>query len=68
MEGEKFDVERAEECLAQVFDDAVLGRDNVLRIGPTLCDFLLDRQRDHTQSIQSFVAGLKVIISSPSPK
>ncbi|TGZ79618.1 hypothetical protein EX30DRAFT_333163 [Ascodesmis nigricans] len=59
MEGEKFDVERAEEYLAQVFNDAVLGKDCLLRLGPTLCNFLVDRQHDHTQSIQTFVAGLK---------
>ena len=59
MRGEKFDVERAEECLARIFNDAI-GRQSVLRLGPLLSDFLLRRQKSHTQSIQAFVATLKV--------
>lgn len=59
MRGEKFDVERAEECLAQVFNDVVLGDNSVLRLGPSMCDLLIERQRNHTQSIQTFVAALK---------
>ena len=57
MRGQKFDVERAEECLARIFNDAVI--ESVLRLGPALTDFLMRRQRDHTQSIQAFVAALK---------
>jgi origin recognition complex subunit 3 len=59
MQGEKFDVERAEECLAQVFNEAVSGNETTLRLGATMCDLLMDRQKNHTQSIQSFVAALK---------
>jgi len=59
MQGEKFDVERAEECLAQVFNEAVLGNETTLRLGATMCDLLMDRQKNHTQSIQTFVAALK---------
>ncbi|KAF8469549.1 origin recognition complex subunit 3 N-terminus-domain-containing protein [Kalaharituber pfeilii] len=59
MRGEKFDVERAEECLAKIFNDATIGTKSVLRLGPLLSEFLLKRQRDHTQSIQAFVAALK---------
>lgn len=59
MRGEKFDVERAEECLAKIFNDATIGPQSVLRLGPSLCDFLLRRQKNHTQSIQAFVAALK---------
>ena len=60
MRGEKFDVERAEECLAKIFNDATIGEESILRLGPSLSSFLLGRQKDHTQSIQSFVAALKV--------
>ena len=60
MRGEKFDVERAEECLSRVFNDATMGTQSALRLGPSLSDFLLRWQRDHTQSIQAFVAALKV--------
>ena len=59
MQGEKFDVERAEECLAQVFNDAVLGEESALRLGPAVCDLLMERQKNHTQSIQTFIAALK---------
>ncbi|KAF8242366.1 hypothetical protein K440DRAFT_590933 [Wilcoxina mikolae CBS 423.85] len=59
MQGDKFDVERAEECLAQVFNDAVLGDKSILRLGSSVCDLLMERQRNHTQSIQTFIAALK---------
>ncbi|KAF8456315.1 origin recognition complex subunit 3 N-terminus-domain-containing protein [Terfezia claveryi] len=59
MRGEKFDVERAEECLARIFDDATIGAKSMLRLGPSLSDFLFRRQKNHTQSIQAFVAALK---------
>lgn len=59
MRGERFDVERAEECLARIFNDAI-GKQSILRLGPLLSDFLLRRQKSHTQSIQAFVATLKV--------
>ncbi|PWW78804.1 hypothetical protein C7212DRAFT_273164 [Tuber magnatum] len=59
MRGNKFDVERAEECLAQIFNDSMTSDKAVLRLGASVCDFLLERYRDHTQSIQAFVAALK---------
>ncbi|KAH8148178.1 uncharacterized protein LAJ45_07630 [Morchella importuna] len=59
MKGDKFDVERAEECLAQIFNDSMIGENPILRLGPTVCDFLLARYRDHNQSIQAFVGALK---------
>lgn len=59
MQGEKFDVQRAEECLAKIFDDAMLGEQSVLRLGPSVCRFLVERQKNHTQSIQTFVSALK---------
>lgn len=59
MQGEKFDVERADECLAQVFNDAVLGEETPLRLGASVCELMIERQKNHTQSIQTFVAALK---------
>ncbi|CUS10166.1 unnamed protein product [Tuber aestivum] len=59
MRGNKFDVERAEECLAQIFNDSITSDKAVLRLGASVCDFLLERYRDHTQSIQTFVGALK---------
>jgi len=60
LQGEKFDVERVEESLEKVFDDAVLGSQSTLRLGPALCRQLLERQKDHVQSVQAFVNALKV--------
>lgn len=64
MRGDKFDVERAEECLAQIFNDSMTSDLSVLRLGASVCDFLLERYRDHTQSIQAFIAALKVFLFS----
>src|SRR5205807_1001862 len=47
MRGNKFDVERAEECLAQIFNDSMTSDEAVLRLGASVCDFLLERYRDH---------------------
>jgi hypothetical protein len=60
LQGEKFDVERVEETLAKVFNDALFGRKSALWLGPALCKQLLERQRDHVQNIQAFVSALKV--------
>jgi origin recognition complex subunit 3 len=60
LQGEKFDVERVEETLAKVFDDALFGRQTTLWLGPALCKQLLKRQRDHVQNVQAFVSALKV--------
>ncbi|KAI5798857.1 origin recognition complex subunit 3 N-terminus-domain-containing protein [Geopyxis carbonaria] len=59
MQGEKFDVERAEECLARIFNDAVASSQSVLRLGPEVSTIIIERQKEHTQSIQGFVAALK---------
>ncbi|KAI5786597.1 origin recognition complex subunit 3 N-terminus-domain-containing protein [Pyronema domesticum] len=59
MQGEKFDVERADELLALVFNDAVLGPKSILRLGPSVSDIIIERQKNHTQSIQTFMSALK---------
>ena len=60
LQGDKFDVERVEETLTKVFDDALLGRQTTLWLGPALCKQLLERQKDHVQNVQAFVSALKV--------
>ena len=62
MQGEQFDVDRVEESLELVFNDCV-GPHSILRLGPGLSRMLLERQRDHVQSIQAFVSALKVGLS-----
>ncbi|KAI9784146.1 MAG: hypothetical protein M1839_002650 [Geoglossum umbratile] len=59
LQGEKFDVERVEETLAKVFNDALFGRKSALWLGSALCKQLLERQRDHVQNVQAFVSALK---------
>lgn len=60
LKGEKFDVERVEESLEKVFDDAVLRPHSALRLGSALCRQILERQKDHVQSVQAFISALKV--------
>ena len=62
MQGEKFDVDCAEQSLERVFDDCV-GLSSTLRLGPSLSAILLDRQKEHVQNVQSFVSSLKVSFS-----
>ncbi|KAI9680013.1 MAG: hypothetical protein M1817_005028 [Caeruleum heppii] len=58
LQGKTFDVERAEESLERVFSSA-MGRTSALRLGPGLSRMLLQRQRDHVQSVAAFVNSLK---------
>ena len=60
MRGEEFDVERADETLQRVFDKTIDESDSVLRLGGALSRFLLQRQKDHIQSVQDFVSTLRV--------
>ncbi|KAI9795823.1 MAG: hypothetical protein M1835_005146 [Candelina submexicana] len=59
MRGEMFDVEQIEECLEQVFNQALMGPETALWLGPKLSSMLLQRQRNDVQSIQAFVKSLK---------
>src|SRR5690606_31467230 len=66
LDCKKFDVERAEECLQEVFRHAVIGGEldattSILHLGPNICDLLLKRQKDYTVSIQGFVSALKFV-------
>lgn len=60
IEGQKFDVTQADEILERVLHAAIDGDDVPLRLGPALSTQLLDRQKDHVQSVDAFVEGLKV--------
>ncbi|EON62045.1 hypothetical protein W97_01264 [Coniosporium apollinis CBS 100218] len=59
IEGQKFDVTQADEILERVLHAAIDGDDVPLRLGPALSTQLLDRQKDHVQSVDAFVEGLK---------
>ncbi len=63
MQGEKFDVGRVEESLESVFIATTARRDSgPVWLGSSLSKMLLERQRDHVQSVQAFVMALKVRI------
>lgn len=59
MKGAKFDVVMPEECLSRVFNDAILSSKSRLRLGATLAEYLLKRQKEHTTSVSAFLAALK---------
>ena len=62
MRGDRFDVQRFEESMEQVFEETVVTPKSMVKLGPNLCDSLFDRLKGHTRSIQSFVASLKVLL------
>jgi origin recognition complex subunit 3 len=59
LDGEKFDVTQSDEIIEELFCATVANVDARLRIGPTLCRRMLDRQKDHVQNVQDFCDGLK---------
>ncbi|PBP26947.1 origin recognition complex subunit [Diplocarpon rosae] len=59
LEGRQFNVEQIDSLLERIFLKAVAGAEAALRLGAGLLSTLLDRQEDHVQSIQSFIAALK---------
>jgi origin recognition complex subunit 3 len=58
--GAQFDVEQTSSLLERIFQKAVAGQRAPLRLGPLLVSILMERQQDHVQSVQSFIASLKV--------
>ena len=63
LQGTKFDVARVEESLESVFT-ATTGETGCgpLWLGPGLSRVLLERQKDHVQSVQAFCMALKVSV------
>lgn len=47
--------------MEQVFEEAITASRSLLKIGPNLCESLFVRLKEHTRSIQSFIASLKVL-------
>ncbi|KAF2146603.1 uncharacterized protein K452DRAFT_314852 [Aplosporella prunicola CBS 121167] len=58
LQGEKFDVVQADQVLEQVFHTVVSGEQS-LWMGAGLSSRLLDRQKDHIQSVEAFVDAFK---------
>ncbi|KAK5019715.1 Origin recognition complex subunit 3 [Cryomyces antarcticus] len=59
LEGAQFDVVRTDEVLEHVFQKTIGNDDIPIWLGPSLCGMLLDRQKDHIQSVQASVDALK---------
>lgn len=60
LKGESFDVTKSEDVIERVYEHSAANEDVVLRIGATLSDTILQRQRDHVQSVEAFNNALKV--------
>jgi len=60
LDGVQFDVEQTSSVLERIFQRAVAGTEAPLRLGTMLVSNLMERQHDHVQSVQSFIAALKV--------
>lgn len=59
LQGTQFDVENTSTTLQKIFDAIIVGQDQRLRFGPNFLGSLLERQHDHVQSLQAFIAALK---------
>jgi origin recognition complex subunit 3 len=64
LDGVQFDVEQTSSVLERIFQKAVIASEAPLRLGSAPVSNLMERQHDHVQSVQSFIAALKV--SSPA--
>jgi origin recognition complex subunit 3 len=58
--GQQFDVEQTSSLVERIFLAAVANSKAPLRLGNGFIANLVERQHDHVQSVQSFIAALKV--------
>ncbi len=59
LRGVQFDVEQTSKTLEKIFKSVIVGPGVKLRFGANFLGSLLERQHDHVQSLQAFVAALK---------
>ena len=59
LQGAQFDVENTTTTLEKIFEAVIFDEDATLRFGPNFLGSLLERQQDHVQSLQAFIAALK---------
>ncbi|KAK3335531.1 origin recognition complex subunit 3 N-terminus-domain-containing protein [Cercophora scortea] len=57
--GAQFDVVQADSVLESVFMGAVAGSQAALRLGPSLLQSLLERQKDQVAGVHTFISSLK---------
>jgi origin recognition complex subunit 3 len=60
LEGAQFDVEQTSKTLRTIFQSVIAGPNVRLRLGAGFITTLLERQHDNVQSLQTFIAALKV--------
>lgn len=60
LQGAQFDVEQTSKTLRTIFQSIIAGSNVPLRLGASFVTALLERQHDHVQSLQTFIASLKV--------
>jgi origin recognition complex subunit 3 len=60
LHGVQFDVEQTSSLLERIFQKAVAGAGAPIRLSAAVVSNLIERQQDHVQSVQSFIAALKV--------
>jgi origin recognition complex subunit 3 len=58
--GVQFDVEQTLSLTERIFLRAVAGNEAPIRLSTAVVSCLMERQEDHVQSVQSFIAALKV--------
>jgi origin recognition complex subunit 3 len=58
--GAQFDVEQTSKTSHKVFQSVIAGYNLPLRLGPGFVTALLERQRDHVQSLEVMISTLKV--------
>lgn len=59
LQGAQFDVENTSTTLEKIFEAVIFDEEATLRFGPNFLGSLLERQQDHVQSLQAFIAALK---------
>lgn len=59
LQGAQFDVENTSTTLEKIFEAVIFDEEATLRFGPNFLGSLLERQQDHVQSLQAFIAALQ---------
>jgi origin recognition complex subunit 3 len=66
IDGKQFDVVQSGDLFARAFTSTVVGEDVGFRLGPSLANVLLQRQKQHIQSIEGFIEALQVCLPLPT--
>ena len=64
LRGKQFDVVQRQELLEEIFLATISGDGVPFRVGPSLVNAIMGRQRDHIQTIDDFIDNLQVSSST----